>query len=129
MTDTAGPIAADAGEREISVGGKIVQRREISERTAELVDNEVKRILEGAFERAKAIISEHRDSLDRLAHALLERETLDREEVELVMAGKPLPPQVSPSDTKVTSGAPAAREKAAPARGPVLTLPPEPAGA
>src|SRR5713226_648138 len=129
MSDAVGPIAVGDREAEIFLGREIVQRREISERTAELVDNEVKRILEGAFERAKAIISEHRDSLDRLAHALLERETLDREEVELVMAGKPLPPQVSPSDPKVTSGAPAAREKAAPTRGPVLNLPPEPAGA
>src|SRR5216683_810581 len=128
MSDAVGPIAVGDREAEIFLGREIVQRREISERTAELVDNEVKRILEGAFERAKAIISEHRDSLDRLAHALLERETLDREEVELVMAGKPLPPQVSPSDPKVTSGAPAAREKAAPTRGPVLNLPPEPAG-
>src|SRR5260370_35433113 len=100
-SDGVGPIGVGAREGEIFLGREIVQRREISERTAELVDNEVKRILEGAFERAKAIISEHRESLDRLAHALLERETLDREEEELVMAGTPLPPHVSPPDPKV----------------------------
>src|SRR5260370_699138 len=116
MSDAVGPIAVGDREAEIFLGREIVQRREISERTAELVDNEVKRILEGAFERAKAIISEHRDSLDRLARALLERDTLDREEVDLVFAGKPLPPQVSTPDPKLSSGAPAAREKATPAR-------------
>src|SRR5437899_2635628 len=130
MSDAVGPIAVGDREAEIFLGREIVQRREISERTAELVDNEVKRILEGAFERAKTIIGEHRESLDRLAHALLERETLDREDVDLVIAGKPLPPHVSPPDPNASPDAPAAREKPAPARGPVLgNLPPEPAGA
>ncbi|OLC06359.1 MAG: cell division protein FtsH [Gemmatimonadetes bacterium 13_1_40CM_70_11] len=129
MSDAVGPIAVGDREAEIFLGREIVQRREISERTAELVDNEVKRILESAFERAKVILSEHRVGLDRVAHALLERETLDREEVDLVIAGKPLPP-LTPPDAKPSAGAPAAREKAAPARGPVLgNLPPEPAGA
>src|SRR5712692_9503722 len=131
MSDTIGPIAIGDREQEIFLGREIVQRREISERTAELVDNEVKRILEGAFERAKIILSEHRLSLDRVAHALLERETLDREQVDLVIAGKTLPP-LTPPDSKASAGAPAAREKAAPVRGPVLGKlppPPEPAGA
>src|SRR5207302_290051 len=75
---------------------EVVQRREISERTAELVDTEVKRILGDAYERAKAVLLERRAALDRLAAALLERETLDREEVEMVVAGKPLPPVPPP---------------------------------
>src|SRR2546426_9357417 len=54
------------------------------------------RILSEAYERARTIIAEHRAVLDRLASALLERETLDRDEVEMVVAGKPLPPQVPP---------------------------------
>src|SRR5204863_346245 len=65
-------------------------------RTAELVDTEVKRILGDAYERAKTVVVDHRDALDRLAAALLERETLDREDVELVVAGQPLPPVPPP---------------------------------
>jgi hypothetical protein len=84
-----------------------------------------------AFERARQILIEHRKTLDRLATALLERETLAREEVELVVAGKPLPPVASPPTPQPpAAGAPPAREKAAPVRGPVLgNPPPEPAGA
>jgi cell division protease FtsH len=131
MSDTIGPIAVGDREAEIFLGREVVQRREISERTAELVDTEVKRILGDAYERAKTVLVDHRDALDRLAAALLERETLDREDVELVVAGKPLPPVPPPPPAPATpspEGAP--REKPSTARGPVLgSPPPEPAGA
>src|SRR6266571_1859977 len=84
MSDVVGPIAVGDREAEIFLGREVVQRREVSERTAELVDTELKRLLGEAYERARVILTEHRDQLDRLAAALLERETLDREEVDLV---------------------------------------------
>jgi cell division protease FtsH len=131
MSDVVGPIAVGDREAEIFLGREVVQRREVSERTAELVDTELKRLLGEAYEHAKDILVKHRDQLDRLAAALLERETLDREEVDLVVAGKPLPP-VSPP--LAAPAAPVAegttRDKAAAPRGPVLgSPPPEPAGA
>jgi len=90
----------------------------------------VKRILGDAYERAKTVLVDHRDALDRLAAALLERETLDREEVELVVAGKPLPPVPPPPPAPATPSGEGAREKTPAARGPVLgSPPPEPAGA
>jgi cell division protease FtsH len=132
MSDVVGPIAVGDREAEIFLGREVVQRREVSERTAELVDTEVKRVLTEAYEQARTILSAHRDALDRLAAALLERETLDRDEVELVVAGRPLPPLVPPPAPPAPSAAaPVAGAKdKAPARGPVLgTPPPEPAGA
>ena len=131
MSDVVGPIAVGDREAEIFLGREVTQRREISNRTAELVDTELKRILGEAFERARQILIEHRQALDRLAAALLERETLDGDEVVLVVAGKPLPPVASPpAPQPPAAGAPPAREKSAPMRGPVLgNPPPEPAGA
>jgi cell division protease FtsH len=131
MSDVVGPIAVGDREAEIFLGREVVQRREVSERTAELVDTELKRLLGEAYERARDIVTKHRDQLDRLAAALLERETLDREEVDLVMAGKRLPP-VAPASTPPAAPSPegAARDKPAATRGPVLgSPPPEPAGA
>ncbi len=131
MSDAVGPIAVGDREAEIFLGREVVQRREISERTAELVDAELKRVLGAAFERARQILTEHREVLDRLARALLQRETLDREEVDRVVAGKPLAPPASavPARTPPTAEADQ-KEKAQPARGPVLgSPPPEPAGA
>jgi cell division protease FtsH len=131
MSDVIGPIAVGDREAEIFLGREVVQRREISERTADLVDSELTRILGDAFERARQILIEHREALDRLATALLERETLDGEEVALVVAGKPLPPVASPpAPQPPAAGATPVREKSAPVRGPVLgNPPPEPAGA
>src|SRR5205823_3024425 len=83
-------------------------------------------------ERARTIVADHRAALDRLASALLERETLDRDEVELVVAGRPLPPVVPPPAPATPQPAPdgAATKEKTPARGPVLgSPPPEPAGA
>jgi len=131
MSEVVGPIAVGDREAEIFLGREVMQRREISERTAELVDTELKRVLGEAYERAKQILVEHRATLDRVASALLERETLDREEIELVVAGKPLPPVPPPPPPAPAAAAPA-KEKPAPtpAPGPVLgSPPPEPAGA
>jgi cell division protease FtsH len=130
MSDTIGPIAIGDREAEIFLGREVVQRREISERTAELVDTEVKRILNDAYERARTVITVHRDALDRLAAALLERETLDRADVEMVVAGKPLPPVPPPPAAPAAPSAESATREKTPARGPVLgSPPPEPAGA
>jgi len=130
MSDTIGPIAIGDREAEIFLGREVVQRREISERTAELVDTEVKRILGDAYERAKTVLLDRRDALDRLAAALLERETLDREEVEMVVAGKPLPPVPPPPAAPAAPSAEGTTREKTPARGPVLgSPPPEPAGA
>jgi len=131
MSDVVGPIAVGDREAEIFLGREVVQRREISDRTAEIVDTELKRILSEAYERARTIISDHRPALDRLASALLERETLDRDEVELVVAGKALPPVVPPAPATPQPAPEGAQIKEkTPARGPVLgSPPPEPAGA
>src|SRR5205809_471504 len=130
MSDAVGPIAVGDREAESFLGREVVQRREISERTAELVDTELKRMLGAAYERARDILLEHRAVLDRLAAALLERETLDREEVELVVAGKPLPP-VPPAGSAGAppkASAPVVAPAPPPAPGRVLGIPPpEPA--
>ncbi|HUL50066.1 MAG TPA: ATP-dependent zinc metalloprotease FtsH [Gemmatimonadales bacterium] len=131
MSDAVGPIAVGDREAEIFLGREVVQRREVSERTAELVDTELKRLLGEAYERARSILTENRAQLDALANALLERETLDRDQVDLVLAGRPLPPLVPPAPPAApsTSAVEPAKEKA-PSRGPVLgSPPPEPAGA
>ncbi len=130
MSDRIGPIAVGDREAEIFLGREVVQRRETSERTAEMVDDEVKRILTAAYEHARVILTEHRVGLDRLAAALLERETLDREDVVLVIEGKPLPPRASPPSAVAAD--PGVRKPAAttqPVRGVLGNPPPEPAGA
>ncbi len=130
MSDLVGPVAVGDREQQIFLGREISQHREVSEKTAELVDTEVTRILQDAYERARSILQGDMETLHGMAAALLERETLDREEVELIARGEELPvrapsPAMSPETVKKRPAA----EKA-PEAGPVLGTPPaEPAGA
>jgi cell division protease FtsH len=91
MSEKVGPMAVGDSEQEVFLGREIVQRREISERVAEQVDSEVKRLLNEAYNAATETLESNRDLLETIAESLLERETLDREEIELITAGKPLP--------------------------------------
>jgi cell division protease FtsH len=91
MSEAIGPMAVGDAEQEVFLGRELVQRRAISESVAQRVDAEVKRLLDEAYARAMSTLEENRDLLKVLAEALLERETLDREEIDLLMGGQPLP--------------------------------------
>ena len=91
MSDVIGPMAIGDAEQEVFLGRELVQRRGISENVAQRVDSEVKRLLDEAYAQAMRTLEDNRELLRVLAEALLERETLDREEIELLMAGEPLP--------------------------------------
>ncbi|MFC1661391.1 ATP-dependent zinc metalloprotease FtsH [Gemmatimonadota bacterium] len=95
MSEVIGLMAVGDAEHEVFLGRELVQRREVSEHTARQVDTEVKRILDDAHERAREVLEKEGDLLERIAQALLERETLDHEEIELLADGKPLPPMES----------------------------------
>jgi cell division protease FtsH len=114
MSERIGAIAVGDKEQEIFLGREFSQRREISERTSETVDEEVKRIIDSAYERARHILTEQRVRLDRLAAALLEFETLEREEILLVVEGKALPPRVAPVPLDLPPAPPAGKPAALP---------------
>jgi cell division protease FtsH len=92
MSPVVGPIAVGDREQEIFLGRELSQRREISERTAQLVDSEIKRIVDEAFEAARTVLEDNTDLLKTIAEALLERETLDADEIKLLARGEALPP-------------------------------------
>jgi cell division protease FtsH len=91
MSDSIGPMAIGEGEHEVFLGREIGQRRHISEAVAEKVDDEMKRLLDEAYDTAMRVVDENRPLLQTIAESLLERETLDREDIETLAAGEPLP--------------------------------------
>ena len=92
MSDVIGLVAVADNEQEVFLGREISQRRTVSEHTQRIVDQEVKRILDEAHERAHVVLEEHSDLLEAIAQALLERETLDRDQIEMLERGETLPP-------------------------------------
>jgi cell division protease FtsH len=131
MSERVGMMAVGDREQEIFLGREFAQRREVSERTAEMVDEEVKRLLDEAYERARTLLEAHRELLDRIALTLLERETIDGEDLKLIVAGQPLPPRPLAPPPAAPMPTPPAKPGAAPVRPtPILGAPPaEPAGA
>jgi cell division protease FtsH len=131
MSEKVGPLAVGDKEQEIFLGREFAQRREISERTAQLVDDEVKRLVDEAYARATEILTANRPLLDAIAVALLERETIDREDLDRLVKGLPLPPRtLTPVEPPSTPPAAKPAAQPAPSRAPILGAPPaEPAGA
>ena len=88
MTDALGPMVYGEREHEPFLGREITRQTNISEKTAQEIDAEVRRLIEHNYNRAKKILEEHMDQLHNLAKALIEYETLEEEEIDLAMAGK-----------------------------------------
>jgi len=86
-----GPLAFGKNQQEIFLGRDIATQRDFSEDTAIKIDQEVKTFVTTGYERAKNILTSHREVLISIAEALLEREVLDAGEVKLLIEGKSLP--------------------------------------
>ncbi len=90
MSDKLGPLAYGKKEEQIFLGREIAQHRDFSEHTAVEIDAEVKRIITENYDRAKKLITDRRETLDRLTAALLEKETLDAADIDsIVNNGQP----------------------------------------
>jgi cell division protease FtsH len=92
MSERVGLMAVGDADQEIFLGRELVQRRQVSEHTAQLVDGEIKHLLDCAHGRAREVLEEHKELLETIAQALLDRETLGRREIEFLEKGEPLPP-------------------------------------
>jgi len=94
MSEKLGPLTFGKKEEEIFLGREISKHRDYSEKTAVEIDEEVRGIVLDASKRARKVLEENRESLQALAEALLEREILDGDEIDLILAGKPLAAKV-----------------------------------
>ena len=83
-----GPLAFGHKEEHIFLGREIAQHQDYSENTAQEIDQEVKRFVKESMDRARTILVDNRDGLERVAEALLERETLGGKEVKDLVEGK-----------------------------------------
>jgi cell division protease FtsH len=97
-----GPLAYGKHQQEIFLGRDLSTSRDFSEDTAIKIDQEVKKFISTAYQRAKEVLTTHREALMRIAEALLVREVLDASEVNLLIEGKPLPERVKPEPPKPT---------------------------
>ena len=89
-----GPMVYGENENEVFLGRSVTQSKHISESTMEKVDAEVRRIIDEQYAIARKLIETHQEEMHKMAHALLEWETIDAEQIDDIMNGKdPRPPK------------------------------------
>jgi len=97
MSEKMGPITYGRKHGPVFLGKEFTEERNYSEDAARQIDGEIRRLVDDCYSRATEIVAEHREKLDLLAEALLERETLTQVEVATIAEGGRLPPVETPS--------------------------------
>ena len=87
MSDKLGFLAYAGDEQEVFLGRSVTQQKTVSEGTADLIDAEVRRIVDEAYTDAENLLKKHNDQLENLAQGLLEYETLNGEEIKIIVEG------------------------------------------
>ena len=97
MSDKLGFLAYNADEQEVFLGRSVAQQKNVADSTASIIDSEIRRIVDDAYSEATKILKKHNDQLERLAQGLLEYETLNGEEIRIIVEGGTLS-RPDPSD-------------------------------
>jgi cell division protease FtsH len=112
MSDKLGPLAYGDNEEEVFLGHSIARTQNLSDETQSIVDEEIHRIVDEAYEQARKTIDEHIDDLHTIARGLLEYETLSGDEIKELLKGKPpvrefaaeVSPRPAPASAVPTAG-------------------------
>ncbi|MEW5911668.1 MAG: ATP-dependent zinc metalloprotease FtsH [Thermodesulfobacteriota bacterium] len=105
MSETMGPLSFGKRDEQIFLGREIAQHRDYSEKTAQAIDDEVRRLVNEAHQRAQALLKGNLERLHNLAQALLVEETLDAEAVDAIAAGRPRPRNLAAASPPPAPGA------------------------
>jgi cell division protease FtsH len=109
MSDAMGPMVYAENEGEIFLGRAITRTVHMSEETMRKVDAEVRKIIDSQYAAARRILEENRDKVEAMAKALLDMETIDADQIDDIMAGRPpRPPKASSSSSTPPASGPAA---------------------
>jgi cell division protease FtsH len=112
MSEKLGPLALGHKEELVFLGREIGEQKNYSEKVAESIDEEIRRLIEQGYQRAEAILNEHLDKLHAIAETLIQHETVEGDQLERIFQGlPPEPPQTAPP---ATAAAPPSTEAAPP---------------
>ena len=90
MSDKLGPLRYNENQEEVFLGHSVTQQKNVSDATAKLIDDEIRRLITNAEKVAREVLTEHMDELHLLAKALLEYETINGEEMQSLLKGEPI---------------------------------------
>jgi len=96
MSDVLGPMVYGENEGEVFLGRSVTTHKNMSESTMQKVDSEIRRIIDDQYALARRLLEEHRDKVEAMTKALMELETIDADQIDDIMAGKPPRPPKQP---------------------------------
>ena len=127
MSSNMGPLTFGKKEEQIFLGREIAQHQDYSEETALRIDQEVKRIVTANYERAQVLITAHKQHILDMADALLQRESLDADQVRRIVAGQALEPVQVAAPAPESPAPPVADARGRKERTPIVpSIPPHP---
>jgi len=121
LSDRLGPLTYSEEEGEVFLGRSVTQHKQVSDVTAHVIDEEVRKIIDRNYNRAKALLAENKDKLENMAQALMKYETIDHSQIVDIMEGRePQPPEgwEDPGGRKKTGGKKASKRKASKRKAP-----------
>ena len=89
LSDSLGPLAYSEDEGEVFLGRSVTQHKNMSDDTANAIDREIRHIIDANYMRAKRILEDHMDKLHVMAEALIKFETIDSDQIDDIMSGRP----------------------------------------
>jgi cell division protease FtsH len=98
MSDHLGPMVYGENEGEVFLGRSITTHKNVSEATMQQVDAEIRRIIDGQYALARKLIEDNSDKVEAMAKALMEMETIDADQVNDIMEGRPPRPPKPPAN-------------------------------
>ncbi|MCC7040381.1 MAG: ATP-dependent zinc metalloprotease FtsH [Burkholderiales bacterium] len=115
MSDELGPMVYGENEGEVFLGRSVTTQKNVSESTMQKVDEEIRKIIDSQYAVARKLLEDNRDKVETMAKALLEMETIDADQIDDIIAGRPIrPPRPtsSPSSGPSSSGGAASQDTA-----------------
>jgi cell division protease FtsH len=108
LSERLGPLSYMEDEGEVFLGRSVTQHKQVSDVTAHVIDEEIRRVVDAAFGHARKILTDNREKLDVMAAALIKYETIDEGQLKDIMAGRVPRPPSDWDESGATSGGPGA---------------------
>jgi cell division protease FtsH len=105
LSDRLGPLTYSEEQAEVFLGHSVTQHKTVSDETAHIIDEEIRKIIDRNYQRSNRILTEYRSKLDAMADALIRYETIDSEQIQDIMQGREPRPPAEWTDSGPTRGA------------------------
>ena len=121
LSDRLGPLTYSEDDGEVFLGRSVTRHKSVSDETAHVIDEEIRSTIDRNYQRSERLLREHLDQLQAMADALIKYETIDADQIDDIMAGRPPrePADISTDSEPPAAGSPINLDKKPRGKGPI----------